>query len=88
MASARLNADERRKFSLRQRGLGAVNAVSESGLYALIMRSDKPSETLGLQDHGTLGFQGPKSTGGRPARAYYLNDGQATLVCMFSRTKN
>lgn len=42
MALKPLDADERAKFNLGQRGLGAVNHVSESGLYALVLRSRKP----------------------------------------------
>ncbi|WP_200480192.1 BRO-N domain-containing protein [Azospirillum brasilense] len=42
VATARLDADERAKLNLGQRGMGAVNAVSESGLYALILQSRKP----------------------------------------------
>ena len=42
MALKPLDPDERAKFNLGQRGLGAVNIVSESGLYALIMVSHKP----------------------------------------------
>lgn len=29
----------------------------------------------------------PGKKGGRPAKVYYLNEGQALLVCMFSRTE-
>ena len=41
MALQRLDADERAKFNLGQRGLANVNIVSESGLYALILKSHK-----------------------------------------------
>lgn len=44
-----LSEDERAKLNLGQRGLGAVNVVSESGLYKIIMRSDKP-EAKAFQD--------------------------------------
>lgn len=44
-----LAKDERAKLNLGQRGLGAVNAISESGLYKIIMRSDKP-EAKAFQD--------------------------------------
>ncbi|KWB61394.1 hypothetical protein WL38_25390 [Burkholderia ubonensis] len=37
-----LDTDERSKLNLGQRGLGAVNAVSESDLYALVVQSRKP----------------------------------------------
>lgn len=38
-----LGQDEWVKTSLGQRGLGAVIVISESGLYKLVMRSDKPT---------------------------------------------
>jgi len=41
-ALADLDPSERAKFNLGQRGLGAVNVVSESGLYSLVMKSRKP----------------------------------------------
>ncbi len=37
-----LDLDERARFNLGLRGLGAANILTESGLYKLIMRSDKP----------------------------------------------
>lgn len=37
-----LGADERAKTNLGQKGLHCVNVISESGLYKLITRSDKP----------------------------------------------
>ncbi|ARO21958.1 hypothetical protein TAL182_CH00123 [Rhizobium sp. TAL182] len=40
-----------------------------------------------LADHGTLMASATKSTGGRPAKVFYLNESQALLVCMFSRTQ-
>lgn len=42
MAVKVLEAGEWTKVNLGQRGLGAVIAGTESGLYKLIMRSDKP----------------------------------------------
>ncbi|MHC0508761.1 BRO-N domain-containing protein [Achromobacter aegrifaciens] len=42
MSLHRLDSDERAKLNLGQRGLGAVNGVSESGLYSLVLRSRKP----------------------------------------------
>lgn len=42
MTLAKLDDDERTKLNLGQRGHGAVNAVNESGLYSIIMRSRKP----------------------------------------------
>ena len=44
-----LGNDEWSKANLGQRGLGAVLIVSESGLYKLVMRSDKP-EARAFQD--------------------------------------
>lgn len=38
-----------------------------------------------LLSHGPLCTR-TVQTGGRPAAAYYLNEEQALLVCMFSRT--
>ncbi len=39
-----------------------------------------------LSGYGSLRAAPAKSTGGRPAKAYYLNEEQALLVVMFSRT--
>lgn len=41
-----------------------------------------------LQAHGGLSYDttNPGARGGRPGTAYYLNEPQALLVCMFSRT--
>jgi len=42
-----------------------------------------------IYDRGLLARTGPKpisSKGGRPTTTYYLNEQQAVLVCMFSRT--
>lgn len=44
-----LNQSEWSKFNLGQRGLGSVILVSESGLYKLVMRSDK-KEAKDFQD--------------------------------------
>ncbi|HHB2580955.1 Bro-N domain-containing protein [Klebsiella pneumoniae] len=44
-----LGSDEWAKCNLGQRGLGAALAVSESGLYKPVMRSDKP-EARAFQD--------------------------------------
>lgn len=44
-----LGSDEWSKSNLGQRGLGAALTVSESGLYKLIMRSNKP-EARAFQD--------------------------------------
>ena len=40
-----------------------------------------------LKQHGIL-METPSNTGkrGRPAKVYYLNEQQALLICMFSRT--
>lgn len=43
VTASALRDDERVKLNLGQRGLGAVLVISESGLYKLIMRSDKPA---------------------------------------------
>jgi hypothetical protein len=42
-----------------------------------------------LQRYGSLREtpSNPGKKGGRPAEAYYLNEGQALRVCMFSRTE-
>ena len=37
-----LDSSERTRLNLGKRGLGAVNFISESGLYKLVLRSDKP----------------------------------------------
>lgn len=42
MSMARLDGDERTKLNLGKRGQGSVNAVNESGLYSLVLRSNKP----------------------------------------------
>lgn len=44
-----LATDEWAKTNLAQRGLGAAIIISESGLYRLVMRSDKP-EARAFQD--------------------------------------
>lgn len=49
VAVAHLDSNEWSKANLGQRGLGAVIVISESGLYKLVMRSDKP-EAKGFQD--------------------------------------
>jgi anti-sigma factor RsiW len=41
-----------------------------------------------LNGFGTLSHVTTNSSGGRPATAYYLNEEQALLVCMFSKTEN
>lgn len=43
MALQPLDSDEWAKLNLGQRGLAAVNGVSESGLYSLVMNSRKPA---------------------------------------------
>lgn len=39
-----------------------------------------------LETYGTLHRCAAKSTGGRPGRAYYLNEAQALVLCALSRT--
>ena len=40
-----------------------------------------------LESFGTLRAAAAKSTGGRPGTAYHLNEEQALLICMLSRTE-
>lgn len=42
MSLAHLDSDERAKYNLGLRGLGASNIINESGLYSLILKSRKP----------------------------------------------
>lgn len=51
----------------------------------LILRNKPELQTLGSLSQATTN---PGPLGGRPATAYYLNEEQALLVCMFSRTVN
>lgn len=39
-----------------------------------------------LEMYGELSGQRTKSTGGRPGKAYYLNEGQALVICALSKT--
>lgn len=63
----RLDADEMRRVTPCQirglRGAGAV-AVSESGLYKLIMRSDKPEARADLTELGSVWSAHPRQAGG------------------------
>lgn len=45
----RLDADEKASFKLPNQRGSAATIISESGLYKLVMRSDKP-EAKGIQD--------------------------------------
>lgn len=51
---------------------------------ALILRNIRELEQHGLLPASML-HSGQR---GRPAKAYYLNEAQALLICMFSRTPN
>lgn len=92
-----LGADEWAKANLAQRGMGSAITLSESGLYKLVMRSDKP-EAKPFQDWVTkvvlpairkdggyiLGFRGVVRflSGGTEGRAALLRIGcGATLSC-------
>lgn len=48
----------------------------------LMIRANAPE----LEGFGTLSVRRAESTGGRPGTAFYLNEEQALLICMLSRT--
>ena len=51
------------------------------------IRTTIKANTGELASFGTLSAQPTKSTGGRPGTAYHLNEEQALLICMLSRTE-
>lgn len=51
---------------------------------ALILRNIHELRSHGNLSHGAIN----SGQRGRPAKAYYLNEAQALLICLFSRTPN
>ena len=57
-------------------------------LHPLNIRAVIAANRLELEMHGSfhLARENPGPLGGRPGRAYYLNEGQALVLCALSRT--